>query len=449
MGARFSASGSKPQPETGRLRALAAEVVAAVLGGASLDTALPATQAQLESTQDRALLQALGYGVLRDLRLLSSLLEMLLDRPLKDGQLRALLLTGLFQLRSTRIPPHAAVSETVAATARIRQPKARGMVNAVLRRYLREREGLEAALAPGPAMLHSHPDWLVTRLQADWPKHWQSILAANQAQGPMSLRVNEMRTTRAGYLERLREAGFDAVVSPYVPQALTLVAPVPVERLPGFEGGDVSVQDVAAQLAVGLLDLNHGQRERLRVLDACAAPGGKSAHILESADVELLALDRDAERLQLMTDTLNRLRVTADCRVADAITPDEWWDGQPFDRILLDAPCSGTGVIRRHPDIKWLRRESDITAMASTQRRLLTALWPLLAPGGVLLYATCSLLRAEGEDVMAQFMQAQPEAQRWPIKVNWGEPCGVGRRIASGETGMDGFYYARLRRRAT
>jgi 16S rRNA (cytosine967-C5)-methyltransferase len=445
MDANSSTSSSKA-PAEGRLRALAAETLAAVLGGASLDAVLPAAQAQLKLAADRALLQALCYGVLRDLRLLEALLGQLVERPVRASRLQALLLAGLFQLRSLRVPAHAAVSETVAATARIGQPGARGLANAVLRRYLREHTALEAALPEEPAVRHSHPDWLVARLHTDWPDRWPDILAANQQPGPLCLRVNLRRTSRAEYQARLQAAGLAAMASPHAPEALTLAEPVPVERLPGFAAGEVSVQDVAAQLATGLLDLRDGLPRRQRVLDACAAPGGKSAHCLERADVELLALDRDPARLMRVQDTLRRLDLQAQLRAADAATPQSWWDGTPFDRILIDAPCSGTGVIRRHPDIKWLRRERDIAALAQAQRRLLEALWPLLAAGGVLLYATCSLLRAEGEDVVQAFLRAQTDAEVWPIEAAWGEACGAGRRIAVGMDGMDGFYYARLRR---
>jgi 16S rRNA (cytosine967-C5)-methyltransferase len=445
MGASLP-GGSSKAPAEGRLRALAAEALAAVRGGASLDVALPAAQARLKQAADRALLQALCFGVLRDLRLLEALLGLLVERPLKDPRLQALLLAGLFQLRSLRVPPHAAVSETVAATARIGQPARAGLANAVLRRYLRERAALEAALPQDPAIRHSHPDWLVAQLRADWPDRWPDILAANQAPGPLCLRVNTRRTTRDAYQARLQAAGLFASPSPHAPQALTLAEAVPVERLPGFAEGEVSVQDAAAQLAAGLLDLEHGQPRGLRVLDACAAPGGKSAHILELAEVELLALDRDPARLARVQDTLQRLNLQARLQAADAATPPAWWEGKPFDRILVDAPCSGTGVIRRHPDIKWLRRESDIAALAQAQRRLLDALWPLLAPGGVLLYATCSLLCAEGEDVIAGFLRTRADAEVWPIEAGWGEACGAGRRIAAGADGMDGFYYARVRR---
>jgi 16S rRNA (cytosine967-C5)-methyltransferase len=438
----------KPRPDAGALRAQAAEVVAAVCAGASLDTALPAAQAALASAQDRGLLQAICYGVLRDRRSLEHLVNQMLQRPTADERLQALLLVGVYQLRSMRIAPHAAVSETVAATTQIDQLRARGMVNAILRRYQREHAALEQAMPQEDAIRFSHPDWLLAQLRVDWPGTWPSLLQENQTPGPMTLRVNRRRGSRDNYLARLAAAGIEATPSPHARDALTLADPVGVEQLPGFAAGDVSVQDAAAQLATGLLELPPASSQAPRILDACAAPGGKSAHLLESADVELLALDRDAVRLRRVEETLLRLGLQAECRAADAATPDLWWDGRPFDRILIDAPCSGTGVIRRHPDIKWLRRERDIPALAATQQRLLQALWPLLAPGGVLLYATCSLLRAEGEAVMEDFVHGRADAEAWPITAGWGESCGLGRRIASGEAGMDGFYYARLRKRA-
>lgn len=438
----------KPLPDAGALRAQAAEVIAAVSAGASLDTALPAAQAVLGSAQDRSLLQAICYGVLRDRRSLEHLVNQMLQRPTAEERLLALLLVGVYQLRSMRIPPHAAVSETVAATTHIGQPRTRGMVNAILRRYQREHAALEQALPQDAAIRQSHPDWLLAQLRVDWPDAWQDLLQENQTPGPMTLRINRRRGTRDSYLARLATAGIEAAPSPHASAALTLATPVGVDQLPGFEAGDVSVQDAAAQLAAGLLDLQVASSSPLRVLDACAAPGGKSAHMLESADVELLALDRDVVRLQRVEETLLRLGVRAECRVEDAVMPDLWWDGRPFDRILIDAPCSGTGVIRRHPDIKWLRRERDIPALAATQLRLLKALWPLLAPGGVLLYATCSLLRAEGEAVMEEFVRGRADLEAMPITANWGENSGLGRRIASGEAGMDGFYYARLRKRS-
>lgn len=423
-------------------------MVAQVWDGASLDAALPAAQSYLSNPPDRALLQALSYGVLRDQRALEYLAGRLLQRPTTDSNLQAVLLVGLYQLRSMRIPPHAAVSETVAATRQLRLAQASGLVNAVLRRYQREQAGLEQALnAQPPAVRWSYPDWLASRFREDWPEHWPSLLEAGQTPGPMSLRVNRRRGTREDYQARLQSVGLASAPCAHAGDALTLAEAVGVERLPGFEAGDVSVQDESAQLAASLLELTTpDSHHNLRVLDACAAPGGKTAHILESATVELQALDCDESRLSRVEATLQRLGFQAECRVADAARPRDWWEGRLFDRILLDAPCSGTGVIRRHPDIKWLRREADIVATARKQRQLLSALWPLLAPGGVLLYATCSVLREEGEAVVADFLNEQRDAIHCPIKAQWGEDCTVGRRIASGESGMDGFYYARLRR---
>lgn len=444
LSGKYSSRWSEPQRS---VRTLAAEVVTQVQQGASLDTALPAAQAALVQPQDRALLQSICYGVLRDLRLLQTLVSRLLDRPLKPGdiKLQSLLLVGLQQLRSMRIPEHAAVSETVDAARQIGRESARGMINAVLRRYQREKTSLEETLITAePAIRKSHPDWLVTRLRRDWPLNWQDILVANNTPGPLSLRVNLARIARDEYLQRLQEAGLDGAISAVSDAGIVMRLAVPVERLPGFADGLVSVQDVAAQLAAPLLKLEPG----CRVLDACAAPGGKTAHILETEPrAELLALDRDEQRLARVAQGLERLHLQASLLTADAAETRAWWDGRPFDRILLDAPCSGTGVIRRHPDIKWLRRDTDIATLAAQQRRLLDALWPLLAPSGLLLYASCSVLADEGAALMTAFTAAQPQAREQPIEAEWGEPCNIGRRIRPGQDGMDGFYYARLQKK--
>jgi len=303
---------------------------------------------------------------------------------------------------------------------------------------------LEAAADGSPAVRESYPDWLVERLRADWPDRWRELLAAGNRPAPMTLRVNRRRTTPDAYRESLDAAGIRVATHPFAPDALVLERPCPVEDLPGFGEGRVSVQDAAAQLAAPLLDAAPG----MRVLDACAAPGGKAAHCLERTDCELLALDSDGERLAAVRETLERLGLSGEARHADATRPDDWWDGRPFDRILLDAPCTGTGVIRRHPDIKWLRRETDVAALAARQRALLDALWPLLASGGVLVYATCSVLRAEGTDTVAAFLADTADAVEAPLEAEWGEAETAGRRIATGEADMDGFYYARLVRRA-
>jgi 16S rRNA (cytosine967-C5)-methyltransferase len=336
------------------------------------------------------------------------------------------------------------VGETVAAAEALGKPWAKALVNAVLRRYQRERAALEAALPDAAAIRWSYPDWLAAALQADWPQHWPAILTAGNEPGPLVLRVNPRRGDRAGYLAELAAAGIAAEPVAAAADAVRLAVPTAVDEIPGFSQGRVSVQDASAQLAAELLQAAPGQR----VLDACSAPGGKTAQLLERVDgLDLLALDVDGERLQRVEQNLRRLQLNTQQQIADAAKPASWWDGRPFQRILLDAPCSGTGVIRRHPDIKWLRRETDIPRMAELQQRLLRALWPLLAPDGVLLYASCSILRAEGEAVVREFLSTHTGACEIPIEAAWGEACGAGRRIAPGGD-HDGFYYARLGKRA-
>jgi 16S rRNA (cytosine967-C5)-methyltransferase len=422
------------------VRSEAARVIARVFAGRNLDESL--AQASVPPA-DAGLLRALAYGVLRERTLLAALAAQMLQKSLsRDPEAEALLLTGLFQLRSMRVPPHAAVSETVDAVESLRKPWARGLINAVLRRYLRERETLESKLPSDPAVRHSHPEWLVAALKRDWPQDWEAILAADQQAGPLTLRVNRRQIAPDAYREQLAASAMAAETVEATPEALVLAEAHAVEKIPGFADGRASVQDASAQLAAQLLDLQPG----LQVLDACAAPGGKAAHILELADVELLAIDNDAARLQKVQSNLDRLKLKATLLKADATRPSTWTQNRTFDRILLDAPCSGTGVIRRHPDIKWLRRPEDIPQMAAVQLRLLHMLWPLLKPGGVLLYATCSTLSEEGVGVAQRFLSAQPEAEESKIEADWGEACAAGRRIAPGGA-FDGFYYARLRKR--
>lgn len=422
------------------VRARAARAVASVLTGTSLDQALAAQLAGLPAN-DQALLKAMVYGTVRERRLLEALAAQLLSKPLRqEPEVESLLLCGLHQLRAMRIPAHAAVGETVAAAAALHRSWAKNLLNAVLRRYQRERGALEAGLPDRPAVRLSYPDWLVEAIRRDWPQNWEAVLAAGNEQGPMTLRVNRRGVSRADYSAQLSAVGIDSEPVSEAPEALMLREARAVEELPGFADGLVSVQDAAAQLAAGLLAPASG----MRVLDACAAPGGKTTHLLEYGDdLQLLALDSDPQRLQRVGDNLRRLKLDATLRVADAAQPQRWWDGKAYARILLDAPCSGTGVIRRHPDIKWLRRESDIPRMAAQQARLLRALWPLLAPDGVLLYASCSILSAEGEEVIQRFLAEQADARELPIAAGWGEPRSAGRRIAPGGA-FDGFYYARL-----
>ncbi|WP_037332926.1 16S rRNA (cytosine(967)-C(5))-methyltransferase RsmB [Salinisphaera hydrothermalis] len=417
-------------------RVHATRAVAAVIDqGRSLDAAMAVWPREL-SGADRSLARLLAYGTLRDHRRLGALLAPKLKKkpqPLLDALLRV----GLYQLEATRVPPHAAVHATVAATQKLKLAKARGMVNAVLRGHQREPVRLDDA---SDAVAQSYPDWLATMIAEDWGEYAPAVLAAGNARAPMHTRVNRRRATPAALRERWAEAGVAASPIEHCADGLTLDEPVAAERLPGFTEGEVSIQDGAAQLAADLVGPVDGQR----VLDACAAPGNKSAHLLERADIALTALDIDTERVATLESTLARLGLTATVQVGDAGAPDAWWGGEPFDRILLDAPCSGTGVIRRHPDIKWLRRASDIATAAARQRALLAALWPLLAPGGRLVYATCSILRAEGVDVVADFLSATADARAVPILAEWGRPEAVGRRIAPGDQGFDGFYYAVL-----
>jgi 16S rRNA (cytosine967-C5)-methyltransferase len=394
----------------------------------SLDEALAGERSD---PADRAAVQALAYGTIRWWPRFERYLAHLLERPAGLAPVvRALLGVGLHQLEHSSHPAYAVVDETVEATRLLRVPRASALVNAVLRRFLRD----PPDLAREPQAPFAHPTWLIDALRADWPRDCERILDANNEPPPMWLRVNRRRTNVADYLHTLQAGGLAATRSERAPDALLLGTPVSVDELPGFEDGFVSVQDAAAQLTAPLLDLRDG----VRVLDACAAPGGKSCQILEHARVDLVALDVAPERLEPLRENLARLSLEASVLAGDALDPSTWWDSRPFDRILLDAPCSATGVIRRHPDIKLLRRPTDIAAFARRQGALLDALWPLLAPGGRLLYATCSILQAENDAVVAEFLARTPAART---------AGGDGLSILPGEAGMDGFHYACLQQR--
>jgi 16S rRNA (cytosine967-C5)-methyltransferase len=425
------------------VRALAAQTLDQILGeGRSLSAALPPALAQT-APPDRGLLQELCYGACRWQPQLQAMLNRLLQRPLPSSErpVPALLLIGLYQLWHLRIPDHAAVAETVAAVRVLRKPRLAGLVNAVLRNALRRRAELTAFIASDPEAQTAHPCWLLDRLQQDWPDDWPAITAANNARPPFTLRVNGLQSERDDYRQRLAALGKTSEPSILNQTALTLADPVEPSTLPGFAEGWVSVQDAAAQLAAPLLEVQPG----MRVLDACAAPGGKTGHLLEGIpDIDLTALDQDADRLARVRDNVQRLRLNAQLMVGDARRPAEWWDGVPYDRILLDAPCSGTGVIRRHPDIKRLRRAGDLAALADQQRALLESLWPLLNPGGRLLYATCSVLHQENVAVIAHFLTVHAEAIEQPIIAAWGRALAHGRQILPGADNADGFYYAVL-----
>ncbi len=355
-----------------------------------------------------------------------------------DPRLAALLRIGLYQLQWLRIPDHAAVAATVNAAQVLGNPRAKGFVNAVLRRYLREPEKLAARLGDVREAVTSHPDWMVDRLGTDWPHDWQHVVEENNRPPPMWLRVNARRTTRAAYLDMLDAEGIAAKPSQAISSAVLLMQPRPKDTLPGFADGLVSVHDAGAQLAAQWLAPEPGQR----VLDACAAPGGKCAHLLESCPDpgEVVALDREQHRLNVAAVELQRLGLQATLVCGDAASPGDWWDGRLFDRILLDAPCSALGVIRRHPDIKVLRRPADIAQAAAKQRMLLEALWPLLTPGGRLLYATCTVVHEENRDQIGNFLAATPTARSAEAE------SPPSRQILPGETNMDGFYYACMRK---
>jgi 16S rRNA (cytosine967-C5)-methyltransferase len=431
------------------IRARAAQAVAQVLGGRSLDAI-----ADVGATPgERGLFRALAYDSIRWYLRLDALLQQLLARPGQklEPEVRALAIVGLCQLLYTDIPPHAAVAETVNAARVLGRARAAGMLNAVLRRCQREGSAILATIDEDLALRTAHPRWLVDAIRDDFPASFDAVLDANNARPPFWLRVNRRRTSGRDYRKRLEAAGVAIAASMFDDEALLLERAMDVHALPGFGAGDISVQDAAAQLAARLV----APRANERVLDACAAPGGKTCHLLELEPqlAELVAVDVAKPRLERVRENLDRLGLSATLIAADAERTDAWWDGKPFDRILLDVPCSATGVIRRHPDIKLLRRAKDIALLAERQAALLTQLWPLLAPGGRLVYASCSALRAENADVIGKFAQQRGQVQDVTSaslealglqQLATGESREPGVRIAAGTAGMDGFYYACL-----
>ncbi len=411
-----------------------------VFDGVSLRAALATTTPRIADPRDRALLSALLFAGTRGWFRFDAALPLLMDRPLpqKLRELRTLLVLALVQIAALELPEHAVVASAVDAAKALGYVKQAGMVNAVLRRFLRERDDIELQLDRDPLTRFAQPRWLIDAIRADWPDHVNAILAESNVQAPLTLRVNRRVSSVDALRAKLDAAGFETETDELLPDALILADSTDVTRLPGFGEGAFSVQDGSAQRVVELMDLRDG----LRVLDACAAPGGKAAHILERADVELLALDRDASRLDRVRANLSRGGLSAKVLIGDATKPDAWWDGRAFDRILLDAPCSALGILRRQPDIRLHRRASDIPNLVATQSQMLEALWPLLAPGGRLVYATCSILRAENENVVARFLAARDDAHALALSSEWGEVAGMGRQRLPGDRGMDGFYYA-------
>lgn len=419
--------------------------------GKSLNHCSSQINEQIPDAKDRALARELVFGVLRYYPTLTFILQRLLQKPLKpkDTDVTCLLLIGIYQLRYMRIPDHAAVNESVKLTQNLKKKWARGFANGVLRNCLREKNTFDELCEKNDPARYSHPKWLLNRIKQDWPDHWESIVEKNNQQAPMILRVNQQQCSVEDYRQKLTAINIDAELMPHAPDALRLLHACDVGVLPGFYDGLVSVQDAAAQQAVanlGLLEM--GLKEKCRVLDACAAPGGKTAHILEmrpTADVQ--ALELSEKRLPLIEETLTRLKLKAKVICADAVNVDEWWDGQLFDRILLDAPCSATGVIRRNPDIKFHRRPEDIDAVVLSQKALFDALWPLLKPGGTFLYATCSILKDENENQVQQFLARHDDAIETKLSAIGEVQCQVGVQIFPGHHDMDGFYYARINKK--
>lgn len=425
------------------MRARAAEVLLEVVHhGASLDGALQAHLSRVNAA-DRSLFKELCFGSLRWYWRCKGVIDQLMERPLKrrDRVIEALLILGIYQLDQLRLPAHAALHTTVEACAALKRPKAKGLVNAVLRNFQRRGAALIEAL--NGAARDAHPDWLWRRIHDEWPERAGAIIAANNHRPPMALRVNTRAVSVVRYLEALADAGIEARPVPNAPAGVVLERGANVDKLPGFDQGWVTVQDASAQLLPALV----APAAPRRILDACAAPGGKLTHLLESfPEASVQAVEVDAERARRIGDNLQRLGLAAEVAVADAGLLDDWWDGRPFDVIVLDVPCSGTGVIRRHPDIKVLRRASDIAQFAAQQQRLLERLWPALESGGLMVYVTCSILAAENQDRIQEFVDVTSDSLGQPVGLPDAEALSQGCQVLPAADGGDGFYYAVLRK---
>lgn len=438
-----------------KVRANAAQILARLLRQqGSLASLLPRAADVAEADQGQiALLRELCFGTCRWYHKLQRDLATLIDKPLKnkDVDIHCLLLIGMYQLEHMRLADHAAVNETVNATVLLKKGWAKSLVNGVLRQYQRQLASTDHNARDDQTL--TYPDWMVTDLQADWPQHWSQILAAGNQHPPMTLRVNLSRISRDDYLDLLASADIAATAGELANSAIYLEQGRPVTALPGFSDGLISVQDEASQLIPALLSAGAGQR----ILDACAAPGGKTCHLLETlahagAQAKaVLALDIEARRLERIEDNLQRLALAGNevsLLAADSSEPDSWWDGVPFDRILLDAPCSATGIIRRQPDVKVLRQAADVVRLTELQHKLLTRLWACLAPGGIMVYSTCSVLRSENDLQVARFLTNTPDAEALAINADWGMSAGAGRQLHPSNQGPDGFYFAVLRKNA-
>ena len=420
------------------LRSVAAQTLEKVVEqGQSLSNVLPAAQ-RLVGEKDAALLQELCFGVLRTLPQLEWIINQLMSRPMKGKQrvFHFLIMVGLYQLMFTRIPAHAALAETVEGAVALKRPQLKGLINGVLRQFQRQQDELTQQSTQGDQQ-YLHPKWLLERLKRSWPEQWQDIANANNQRPPMWLRVNRQHHSRDAWLALLTESGKNAFPHSQHSDALRLESPCAVGQLPGFDQGWVTVQDASAQGCVALLDPQNGEH----ILDLCAAPGGKTTHILEAApEARVMAIDVDAQRLARVKENLQRLNMQAEVKLGDGRTPEAWCGQTQFDRILLDAPCSATGVIRRHPDIKWLRRDRDIDELVALQKEILEAIWDHLKPGGTLLYATCSVLPEENHLQISQFLTRHANARL----AETGDLTQPGIQVFPQADGGDGFYYAKL-----
>lgn len=431
-------------------RSIAAQILAEVFTHQqSLTDLLKNNIPQKISVEDKGFIQELCFGVLRWYWQLESIANSLITKPLKpkDNDIFALILLGLYQLIHLQTAEHAAIYETVQATRILKKNWATSFLNGVLRNFQREQQKFLDKTQKSLTALYSHPKWLIEIIQKAWPNTWQELLIANNQRPPMTLRVNHLQQTTKKYLAALQEKNISAQASELNDCTITLSEAYDVKQLPGFMSGDVSIQDAAGQFAASLLEL----KPQLSVLDACSAPGGKFCHMIETEPnlSSITGVELEAARLKKVEENIQRLNLQkSSCEIkniaADVAKPEKWWDGKLFDRILLDAPCSATGVIRRHPDIKFLRRATDINELTATQMKMLKALWPLLKPGGIFVYATCSILPQENSDLIQQFLQNHADAKEKIIETTWGINCKIGKQILTGDHNMDGFYYARL-----
>lgn len=428
--------------ESLNLRALVARTLLPLLQQqGSLSSVLPAALNRAPE-RDRALMQQICYGTMRFWHRYEALASLMLRKPFHpdEADVQILLNAALYQLDQLSVPDHAVINETVEACKQIAKPWAGKLINAILRRYQREKSQLQAQAETLEAYRFNHPEWMLAKLKNNWPEQWQQILEANDLPPPMCLRVNRQRVETEGYLKLLAAAGIEARAGEHSPEAIYLSHPVGVDKLPKFDAGWVSVQDEAAQLAAALMAPTPG----MRVLDACAAPGGKLCHLLElHSDISVEALELEPRRAVRIDENLQRLGLKAPLKIGDASAQD-WWSGEEYDQILLDAPCSATGVVRRNPDIKILRRNEDILTLAAQQLAILNNLWGMLKPGGTLVYATCSIFPQENERIIERFLKQQSDAQLLPIEADWGVAREFGRQLFPQVDGHDGFFYARI-----